>query len=60
MSGIIGNNTGRGTGLIKAASVSVDYVKLATYATSGAESELVCDGDFSSTYQHYMYYLDLI
>ena len=60
MSGIISDNLSKSSGLIKSASVSVDYVKLATYATSGAESELVCDGDFSSDYKHYLYFFNYI
>ena len=55
MSGIIGSNTGRASGLIKAAGGG-DYVKLATGAVSNTARTLI-DGYFTATYDTYMYVL---
>jgi len=52
MSGIISDNQGRSTGLIKSAAVSVDFVKLASL-TADDDSTADIDGYFSSTYDYY-------
>ena len=52
MSGIIGDNTGRGTGLIKAAGGG-DWIRLNTTTVSGSPSTISIDSVFSSTYKIY-------
>lgn len=52
MSGIVGDNQGRSSGLIKAvAAPSADFVLLSTTTGSGTVS---FDGDFSATYDNYL------
>jgi len=48
MSGIIGDNTGRGTGLIKATSVDVSRTLLNT-ATTSSSANVTIDGHFANT-----------
>ena len=53
MSGIISDNLGRSSGLIKAASVSADFVKLGTENASNSAT-VSFDGDFTSAYDTYL------
>ena len=52
MSGIVGDNTGRSSGLVKGvATPSSDFVLISTTTGTGTVS---FDGDFSSTYDNYL------
>ena len=57
MSGIIGDNVGRASGLIKSAAVSQDAVKVASGTITGGPSELILDGCFDTTYIWYELFL---
>ena len=49
MSGIITDNIGRSSGLLKAVTVSQDYVKIATTNASGSAAVLTVDNCFDDT-----------
>ena len=56
MSGIISDNQGRSSGLVKSAASS-DYVKLNTTTVSSAVATVSIDGHFTSDYDYYNLYL---
>ena len=59
MSGIISDNTGRASGLLKSASVEVDWVKVyGTDTPTSAATEHDYNGYFTSTYKVYKIYID--
>jgi len=55
MSGIISDNQGRSSGLVKSAASS-DYVKLNTTTVSSAVASVSIDGHFTSDYDYYNLY----